>query len=69
MEEWNSGIENTIEDNDTSVKENVYCKKFLILNIQEVCDIMKRENFWIIGIEEGEYSQYKGPVKEFSTKT
>ena len=74
MEERISGIEDTIENIDTSVKENSKCKtlqnskcktlqnsKLLTQNIQEIQDTMKRSNLRIIGIEEDEDSQLKWP--------
>ena len=60
-----SGIEDAIEDIDILVKENSRCKKFLI---QKIWDIMKRPNLRIIGIEEGEDSQFKEPETS-STKS
>jgi hypothetical protein len=47
-----SGIEDTIEDIDTTVKENTECKKHLAQNIQEIQDTMKRPNLRIIEIKE-----------------
>jgi hypothetical protein len=54
--------EDTIENIDTTVKENTKCKKNLTKNIQEIQDTMKRPNLRIIGIEENEDSQLKGPT-------
>ena len=54
------------EDIDTSVKENTKCKKLLTQNIQEIQDTMKRSNLRIIGMEEGEDSQHKGPKNIFN---
>lgn len=51
-----SGIEDTIEKPDISVKENVKSRKFL-QSIQEIWETMRRPNLRIIGIEEGEESQ------------
>ena len=48
------------------VKENVKSKKFLTQNIQEIWDTMKKPNLRIIGIEEGEDSQFKGPENMFN---
>ena len=45
------GIENTIEEMDTFVKENK-SKKILTQNIQEIWGTMKRPNLRIIEIEE-----------------
>ena len=63
IEERITGVDDTIEDIDTSVKENTKCKKFLTQNIQ---DTMKRSNLRIIGIEESEDSQLKGPANIFN---
>ena len=61
IEERISGAEDTIENIDTTVKENAKSKKFLTQNIQEIQDKMSRPNLKIIGIEESEDSQ--GPLK------
>jgi UDP-glucose 4-epimerase len=37
------GIEDTIEDSDTIVKENTKCKKILTQNIQEIQNIIERQ--------------------------
>ena len=55
----------TIGNIDTIVKENAKCKKLLIQNIQEIQDKM-RPNLRLIGIEESEDSQLKGPVNIFN---
>ena len=52
MEERISGIEDTIEEIDSSAKENIKSNKFLTENIQEIWDTVKRPNLRIIGIEE-----------------
>jgi prefoldin subunit 5 len=57
-----SGAEDTMENIDTTVKENAKCKKPLTQNIQEIQDTVRRPNLRIIGIEENEDSQLKGPV-------
>ena len=44
MEERISGVEDSIENNSTTIKENVKCKKILTQNIQEIQDTMKRPN-------------------------
>ena len=61
-----SGAEDTIENIDTTDKENVKCKKLLTQNIQEIQNTMRRPNLRIIGIEESEDSQLKGPVNIFN---
>jgi hypothetical protein len=58
--------EDTIENIDTAVKESAKCKKLLTQNIQEIQDTMRRPNLRIIGIEESEDSQLKGPVNIFN---
>ena len=45
------------------MKENAKYKKILTQNIQEVQDTMRRPNQKIIGIDENEDFQLKGPVK------
>ena len=62
IEQRISGAEDTIENIDTTVKENTKCKKFLTQNIQEIQDTVKRPNLRIIGIEESEDSKLKGQV-------
>jgi uncharacterized coiled-coil protein SlyX len=47
-----SFAENTIENIDTTVKENAKSKKLLTQNIQEIQDTMRRPNLRIIVIEE-----------------
>ena len=70
MEKRISGIEDKIEDMATSVKENVkYKNTHDIQYIQEIWDTMKRPDPRIIGIEEREETQFKGPEKIFSTKS
>jgi uncharacterized coiled-coil protein SlyX len=66
IEERISGAEDTIENIDTTVKENTKCKKLLTQNIQEIQDTMRRPNLRIICIEESEDSQLKGPVNIFN---
>jgi hypothetical protein len=57
IEERISGAEDTIENIDTTVKENAKCKKLLIQNIQEIQERIRRPNLRIVGIEESEDSQ------------
>ena len=66
IEERMSGAEDTIEKIDRTVKENAKSKKLLTQNIQEIQDTMRRPNLRIIGIEESENSQLKGPVNIFN---
>ena len=51
---------------DKTIKENAKCIKLLTQNIQEIQDTMRRPNLRIIGIEESEDSQHKGPVNIFN---
>ena len=54
MEKRISSAEDTLEETDTLVKENIKSNKSLTQNIQEIWNTMKRSNLRIIGIEEGE---------------
>jgi hypothetical protein len=65
MEERISSAEDTIENIDTTVKENAKWKKLLTQNIQEIQDTMRRPKLRITGIEESEDCQLKGPVNIF----
>ena len=62
IEERISGAEDTLQNIDKTVKESANCKKPLTQNIQEIQDTMQRTNLRIMGIEESEDSQLKGPV-------
>jgi DNA-binding FrmR family transcriptional regulator len=68
MEERISAIEGAIKGMDTSIKENVKCKKFLTQNIQEIWHTVQRPNLRIIGIEENKDHRSKGQ-KSSSTKS
>jgi hypothetical protein len=50
---------------DTTNKENAKCNKILSQNIQKIEDTMRRPNIWIIGVDENENFQLKGPVNIF----
>jgi hypothetical protein len=65
MEEKISVSEDSIENMDTTIKENAKCKKILTQNIQEIQNTMRRPNLKIIGIDEKEDFQLKGPVNIF----
>ena len=54
-----------MENIDTTIKENTKCKKILTQNIQEIQDTIRTPNLRIIGIDEKEESQIKGPVNIF----
>ena len=65
MEERISGVEDTIEEMDTSVKGNVKYRRILAHNIQEIWNTMKILNLSIIGREEEE-SLIKGQENIFN---
>jgi hypothetical protein len=50
----------------TTIKEDAKFKKILIQNIQEIQDTMRKPNLWIIGVEENEDFQLKGPANIFN---
>ena len=62
MEERILGAEDTIENMDTTVKENAKCKKLLSQNIQKIWNSLRRTNLRIVGIAESEDSQLKGLI-------
>ena len=66
IEERLSGAEDTIENIDSTVKENAKCKTLVTQTIQEILDSMRRPNLRIIGLEESKDLQLKGPVNIFS---
>ena len=66
MEERISGAEDSIENMDTTTKENTNCKKILTQNIQEIQDTMRRPTLRLIGIDKNEDFQLKGPANIFN---
>jgi hypothetical protein len=66
MEERILGAEDSIENISTTIKENAKCKKILTQNIQEIRDTMRRPNLQIIGVDENEGFQLKGPANIFN---
>ena len=67
IEERISDSEDTIEKLNTLTKENSKYNKFSSQNIQEMWDtIKKKPNLRIIGVEEGEELQIKGPENIFN---
>jgi hypothetical protein len=66
IEERISGVEETVEVIDTTVKENSKRKKLLTQSIQETQNTMIRPNLRIIRIEENEDSQLEGPKNVFN---
>jgi chromosome segregation ATPase len=65
-EERISGAEDSIENMDTAITENAKCKKILTQNIQEIQDTMRKPNLQIIGVDENEDFQLKGPADIFN---
>jgi chromosome segregation ATPase len=65
-EERISGAEDSIDNMGTTIKENEKCKKILTQNIQEIQDTMRRPNQQIIGVDENEDFQLKGPANIFN---
>jgi uncharacterized coiled-coil protein SlyX len=66
LEERISGTEDSIENISTTIKENAKCKKILTQNIWEIQDTMRRPNLRIIGVDENEDFQLKGPANNFN---
>jgi hypothetical protein len=66
MEERISGAEDSIENMDTTIKENAKSKKILTQIIQEIQITMRRANLKIIGIDKNDNFQHKGPVNIFN---
>jgi hypothetical protein len=66
MEERISGAEESIGNMDTKIKENAKCKKILTQNMQKKQDTMRRPNLLIIGVDENEDFQLKGPTNIFN---
>jgi hypothetical protein len=66
MEERISGAEDSMDNIGTTIKENAKCKNILIQNIQEIQDTMRRPNLRIIGVDENEAFQIKGPSNIFN---
>ena len=58
IEQRISSAEDSLENMDTTFKENIKCKKVLTKNIQEIQDTRRRPKLRIIGIDEN---------KDFST--
>ena len=66
MEERLSGEEDSIAIMGTKIKENPKCKKILTQNIEETQNTMRRPNVQIIGVDENEDFQLKGPANIFN---
>jgi hypothetical protein len=56
MEERISGVEDSIENINTTIKDNVKRKNILTQNIQEIQDTMRRPNLQKIGVDENRFS-------------
>ena len=66
MEERISGGEDSIQNMGTTIKENAKCKKILTQNILEIQDTRRRPNLQIIGVDENDDFQLKGPANIFN---
>jgi chromosome segregation ATPase len=66
MEERISGAEDSIDNIGTTIKENAKCINVLTQNIQEIQDTMRRPNLQIMGVDENEDFQLKGPENIFN---
>jgi hypothetical protein len=66
MEERISSAEDSIEKISTTIKENAKCKRILTQNIQEIQYTMRMPNLRIIGVDENEFFQLKGPANIFN---
>ena len=66
MEERISGAEDFIENIGTTIKDKTKLKKILTQSIQEIQDTMRRPNLRIIGVDENEDFQLKGPANIFN---
>lgn len=61
-----SGIEDRIEETDSSIKENVKCKSITDKEVQEFGNSMKTPNLRIIGIKDFEESLLEDPESIFN---
>jgi chromosome segregation ATPase len=66
IEEKILDAEDSIENIDTTLKENAKSKKLLTQNIQEIQDKMRKPNIRIRGIKQSKDSQLKGPINIFN---
>ena len=65
MEERNLCAQDSIENIGITTKENAKCKRILNRNIQKIQDTMRTPNLRIIGVDENEDFQLKGPANIF----
>jgi hypothetical protein len=66
MKERISSTGDSMANMDTTIKKNAKCKKILPQKIQEIQDTMRRPNLRIIGVDENEGFQLKGPPNIFT---
>jgi hypothetical protein len=66
MEERISGAEDSINNMDTTIQENAKCKKILTQNIHKIQDTIRRPKLRVIGVDENEDFQLKGPANIFN---
>jgi prefoldin subunit 5 len=67
MEKRISGVEDFIENVDTTLKENANCKQILSQIIQEIQDTIRRINLQIIGVDKKKKDfQFTGPANIFN---
>ena len=66
IEERISDDEDTIENIDSTVKENAKCKKIATQYIKEIQDTMRRPNLRIMGIEKCKDLHLEEPVNIFN---
>jgi hypothetical protein len=66
MKERISGAQDSTENMGTTIKDNAKCKKILTQNILEIQNTMRRPNLRIIGVNENEDFQLKGPANIFN---
>ena len=67
MEERISDAEDSIDNMDTTIKENAKCKKILIQHIQEIQDVSNEKTKpMVLGIDENEDFQIKRSINIFT---
>jgi hypothetical protein len=59
-------VDDSIGNMETTIKQNAKYKKILTQNIQKIQDTVKRTNLRIIGVDENEDFQLKGPANIFN---
>ena len=66
MEERISGAEDSIENISKTIKENTKCKNIITQNIHVIQDTRRRPYLRMIGVDENEDFQLKGPANIFN---